>query len=228
MDGDARGGAALSMRHVTGAPIKFSGSGEKLDALEEFHPERVAGRILGLGDIVGLVERAAETIDQDEAEKLAKKMLKGSFTLEDYSAQLSQIKKMGSISSILGMLPGMGQMKQQIEDANIDQTIFKRHQAIISSMTVKERRHPEIIKASRKKRNCRRVRRERFGCEQAAEAVRRYVGHDEADEQTRHQRADAARLVRADARCRRGAWAIRPAPPLLNTPLRRKHEHHGS
>ena len=152
MDGDARGGAALSMRHVTGAPIKFSGSGEKLDALEEFHPERVAGRILGLGDIVGLVERAAETIDQDEAEKLAKKMLKGSFTLEDYDAQLRQIKKMGSISSILGMLPGMGQMKQQIEDANIDQTIFKRHQAIISSMTVKERRHPEIIKASRKKR----------------------------------------------------------------------------
>jgi signal recognition particle subunit SRP54 len=152
MDGDARGGAALSMRHVTGAPIKFSGSGEKLDALEEFHPERVAGRILGLGDIVGLVERAAETIDQDEAEKLAKKMLKGSFTLEDYSAQLKQIGKMGSISSILGMLPGMGQMKQQIEDANIDQTIFKRHQAIIGSMTVKERRNPEIIKASRKKR----------------------------------------------------------------------------
>jgi signal recognition particle subunit SRP54 len=152
MDGDARGGAALSMRHVTGAPIKFSGSGEKLDALDEFHPERVAGRILGLGDIVGLVERAAETIDQDEAEKLAKKMLKGSFTLEDYDAQLRQIKKMGSISSILGMLPGMGQMKQQIEDANIDQTIFKRHQAIIGSMTVKERRNPDIIKASRKKR----------------------------------------------------------------------------
>jgi signal recognition particle subunit SRP54 len=152
MDGDARGGAALSMRHVTGAPIKFSGSGEKLDALEEFHPERVAGRILGLGDIAGLVERAAETIDQNEAEKLAKKMLKGQFTLEDYSAQLTQIKKMGSISSILGMLPGMGQMKQQIADANIDQTIFKRHQAIISSMTPKERRHPEIIKASRKKR----------------------------------------------------------------------------
>jgi signal recognition particle subunit SRP54 len=152
MDGDARGGAALSMRHVTGAPIKFSGSGEKLDALEEFHPERVAGRILGLGDIVGLVERAAETIDQDEAEKLAKKMMKGQFTLEDYSAQLRQINKMGSISSILGMLPGMGQMKQQIEDANIDQTVFKRHQAMISSMTVKERQNPDIIKASRKKR----------------------------------------------------------------------------
>jgi signal recognition particle subunit SRP54 len=152
MDGDARGGAALSMRHVTGAPIKFSGSGEKIDALEEFHPERVAGRILGLGDIVGLVERAAETIDHDEAEKLAKKMLKGNFTLEDYSAQLKQIGKMGSISSILGMLPGMGQLTKQIESANIDQTIFKRQQAIIGSMTAKERRMPDIIKASRKKR----------------------------------------------------------------------------
>ena len=152
MDGDARGGASLSMRHVTGAPIKFSGSGEKIDALEEFHPERVAGRILGLGDIVGLVERAAETIDHAEAEKLAKKMLKGNFTLEDYSAQLKQIGKMGSISSILGMLPGMGQLTKQIESANIDQTIFKRQQAIIGSMTVKERRAPDIIKASRKKR----------------------------------------------------------------------------
>jgi signal recognition particle subunit SRP54 len=152
MDGDARGGAALSMRHVTGAPIKFSGSGEKIDALEEFHPERVAGRILGLGDIVGLVERASETIDQGEAEKLAKKMMRGQFTLEDYASQLKQISKMGSISSILGMLPGMGAMKQQIENANIDTTIFKRQQAIIGSMTPKERRQPEIIKASRKKR----------------------------------------------------------------------------
>jgi signal recognition particle subunit SRP54 len=152
MDGDARGGAALSLRHVTGAPIKFSGSGEKIDALEEFHPERVAGRILGLGDIVGLVEKASETIDQGEAEKLAKRMMRGQFTLEDYSAQLKQIAKMGSISSILGMLPGMGAMKQQIENANIDTTIFKRQQAIINSMTVKERRAPEIIKASRKKR----------------------------------------------------------------------------
>jgi signal recognition particle subunit SRP54 len=152
MDGDSRGGAALSMRQVTGAPIKFSGSGEKIDALEEFHPERVAGRILGLGDIVGLVERAAETIDHDEAEKLAKKMMKGQFSLEDYAAQLKQISKMGSISSILGMLPGMGAMKQKIEDANIDQTVFKRQAAIISSMTIKERRNPDIIKASRKKR----------------------------------------------------------------------------
>ncbi len=152
MDGDARGGAALSMRQVTGAPIKFSGSGEKIDALDEFHPERVAGRILGLGDIVGLVERAAETIDQDEAERLAKKMLKGSFTLEDYAAQLKQIGKMGSLGSIVGMLPGLGHLKQKIEDANLDQTVFKRQQAIISSMTIQERRQPEIIKASRKKR----------------------------------------------------------------------------
>ena len=152
MDGDARGGAALSMRQVTGAPIKFSGSGEKIDALEEFHPERVAGRILGLGDIVGLVERASETIDQDEAERIAKKMMRGVFTLEDYAAQLRQISKMGSISNILGMLPGMGQMKQKIEDANIDTSVFKRQQAIIGSMTTKERRAPEIIKASRKKR----------------------------------------------------------------------------
>jgi signal recognition particle subunit SRP54 len=152
MDGDARGGAALSMRHETGAPIKFSGSGEKIDALEEFHPERVAGRILGLGDIVGLVERVSETVDQGEAEKLAKRMMRGQFTLEDYAAQLKQISKMGSISNILGMLPGMGQMKAQIENANIDTSVFKRQQAIISSMTVKERRTPDIIKASRKKR----------------------------------------------------------------------------
>lgn len=152
MDGDARGGAALSMRHVTGAPIKFSGSGEKIDALDEFHPERVAGRILGYGDIAGLVERASETIDQAEAEKLATRMLKGQFTLEDYAAQLKQISKMGSLSSIVGMLPGMGQLKNQLENANIDQSVFKRQQAIISSMTAKERRQPDIIKASRKKR----------------------------------------------------------------------------
>ncbi len=152
MDGDARGGAALSMRKVTGAPIKFVGVGEKLDALEEFYPERVAGRILGLGDIAGLVERASENIDHAEAEKLAEKMLKGSFSLEDYASQLRQIMKLGSISSIIGMLPGTGALKQKIEDANIDKTIFKRQLAIISSMTVKERRHPDIIKASRKKR----------------------------------------------------------------------------
>ncbi len=152
MDGDARGGAALSMRQVTGAPIKLTGSGEKIDALEEFHPERVAGRILGMGDIVGLVERASETIDQVEAEKLATKMMKGSFDLEDYAAQLRQIGKMGSLSGILGMLPGVGKLKEQIEGANLDTTVLKKQAAIISSMTMKERRTPDLIKASRKRR----------------------------------------------------------------------------
>jgi signal recognition particle subunit SRP54 len=152
MDSDARGGAALSMRQVTGAPIKLTGSGEKLDALDEFHPERVASRILGMGDIVGLVERASDTIDEEEAEKLAAKMLKGQFTLEDYASQLRQITKMGSLSSILGMLPGAGKLAGQLEGANLDKTFIKRQQAIISSMTAKERRTPDIIKASRKKR----------------------------------------------------------------------------
>jgi signal recognition particle subunit SRP54 len=152
MDGDARGGAALSMRAITGAPIKLTGSGEKLDALEAFHPERVASRILGMGDIVSLVEKAAETIDKEEAEKLAAKMAKGKFDLEDYANQLKQISKMGSLSGIMGMLPGMGKIKEQLNGANLDTKILKRQAAIISSMTVKERRDPDIIKASRKKR----------------------------------------------------------------------------
>ena len=152
MDGDARGGAALSMRAVTGAPIKLVGVGEKQDALDDFHPERVAGRILGMGDIVGLVEKVSETVDQDEAEKLAAKMARGKFDLEDYASQLRQITKMGSMSGILGMLPGVGKMKAQLDEANIDQTILKRHAAIIGSMTKKERKDPDIIKASRKKR----------------------------------------------------------------------------
>jgi signal recognition particle subunit SRP54 len=152
MDGDARGGAALSMRAVTGAPIKLTGSGEKLEALEEFHPERVAGRILGLGDVVGLVEKAAETIDQEEAEKLAARMARGKFDLEDYASQLRQITKMGSLSSILGMLPGASKLTAQLDESKLDTKILKRQAAIISSMTVKERRTPDIIKASRKKR----------------------------------------------------------------------------
>ncbi len=152
MDGDARGGAALSMRQVTGAPIKLTGSGEKIDALEEFHPERVAGRILGMGDIVGLVEKAGETVDAEEAEKLAAKMAKGTFDLEDYAAQLRQITKMGSLSGILGMLPGVGKIKSQLDEANLDTSILKRQAAIIGSMTPGERRTPDILKASRKKR----------------------------------------------------------------------------
>ena len=152
MDGDARGGAALSMRHVTGAPIKLVGSGEKLNALEEFHPERVAGRILGMGDIVGLVEKASETIEEEDAEKLARKMMRGQFDLDDFAKQLRQIGKMGSISSIVGMLPGAGQMAKELENANIDKKVIARQAAIISSMTKVERKTPDIIKASRKKR----------------------------------------------------------------------------
>ena len=152
MDGDARGGAALSMRAITGAPIKLVGVGEKQDALEEFHPERVAGRILGMGDVVGLVEKAADVIDQEEAEKLAAKMARGKFDLDDFAKQLRQITKMGSLSSIVGMLPGMGKIKDQLENANLDKTVIGRQVAIISSMTMKERRNPDIIKASRKKR----------------------------------------------------------------------------
>ncbi|CUW47457.1 signal recognition particle protein [Novacetimonas hansenii] len=152
MDGDARGGAALSMRAITGAPIKLTGSGEKLDALEEFHPERVAGRILGLGDIAGLVEKAADTLDYEESEKIAAKMLQGKFDLDDYAAQIRQINKMGSISGILNMLPGMGKLKEAMGDKDIDTSVLGRHQAIISSMTKAERKTPAIIKASRKKR----------------------------------------------------------------------------
>ncbi|WP_159347278.1 signal recognition particle protein [Roseomonas harenae] len=152
VDGDARGGAALSMRAVTGAPIRLLGAGEKLDALEDFHPDRVASRILGMGDIVSLVERAAETIDRDEAEKLAAKMQKGQFDLEDFASQLKQVGKMGNLSGILGMLPGIGKMKSQIENAKIDDSMIGRQAAIISSMTRKEKRNPDIIKASRKKR----------------------------------------------------------------------------
>ncbi|MFT8777530.1 MAG: signal recognition particle protein [Gluconacetobacter liquefaciens] len=151
-DGDARGGAALSMRAVTGAPIKLTGSGEKLAAREEFHPERVAGRILGLGDIAGLVEKAADTLDHEESEKLALKMMQGKFDLDDYAAQIRQIAKMGSLSGILDMLPGMGKVKQALGDKDLDTSVLKRHQAIISSMTRAERKTPAIIKASRKKR----------------------------------------------------------------------------
>ncbi|MGH7121923.1 MAG: signal recognition particle protein [Acetobacteraceae bacterium] len=152
MDGDARGGAALSMRAVTGAPIKLVGTGEKLDALEEFHPERVAGRILGMGDIVTLVERAAETVDREDADRLAARLARGKFDLEDYAAQLRQITRMGSLSGILGMLPGVSKVKAQLAEANLDTAILKRQAAIISSMTKAERRHPDTVKASRKRR----------------------------------------------------------------------------
>jgi signal recognition particle subunit SRP54 len=152
VDGDARGGAALSMRAVTGAPIKLMGVGERLDALEEFHPERVASRILDMGDVVSLVEKAAETIDREQAEKLAAKLKKGGFDLEDLSEQLRQMRRMGGMQGLLGMLPGIGKVKTQLAEANLDDKVLKRQEAIISSMTKKERRHPDIIDGKRRKR----------------------------------------------------------------------------
>ncbi len=152
VDGDARGGAALSMRAVTAKPIKFMGMGEKLDALEPFHAERIASRILGMGDVVGLVEKAAETIDRDEAEKLAKKLEKGSFDLDDLASQLKQLRKMGGMGSIMGMLPGVNKIKKQLGDAKIDENLLKRQEAIISSMTKRERRNPKLLDGSRRRR----------------------------------------------------------------------------
>lgn len=152
VDGDGRGGAALSMRAVTGCPIKLLGVGEKLDALEGFHPDRIANRILGMGDVVSLVEKAAETIDQDEAEKLAKKVQKGQFDLDDLLSQLRQIKKMGGLDGLMAMLPGVGQMKKQMAQANVDPLLIRRQEAIILSMTPQERAKPNVIHASRKRR----------------------------------------------------------------------------
>jgi len=152
VDGDARGGAALSMRAVTGCPIKLLGTGEKLEELETFHPDRIAGRILGMGDVVSLVEKVAETVEAEEAEKLAAKLSKGQMDLNDLADQLRQLRKMGGVSGLMGMLPGVGKIKSQMADANIDESIVKRQEAIIQSMTPQERRQPKVIQASRKRR----------------------------------------------------------------------------
>ncbi len=150
MDGDARGGAALSMRAITDRPIKFAGTGEKLDALEAFDPQRVAGRILGMGDIVGLVERAAANFEEAEAEKLAAKLAKGQFDMEDLRSQLRQMKAMGGLGALAGMLPGMGAAKKAMADGKVDDKVLGRMEAVISSMTPKERAKPEILTAKRK------------------------------------------------------------------------------
>eukprot|EP00752_Nemacystus_decipiens_P000305 g305.t1 len=152
VDGDARGGAALSMRQATGCPIKFLGTGEKSDALEPFRADGVARRILGMGDIVSLVEKASETIEQEEAERIARKMQKGEFDLEDMRKQLEQMRKMGGMEGLMGLLPGVGKIKKQMAAANIDEKMLKRQEAIIQSMTPKERAHPKILHASRKRR----------------------------------------------------------------------------
>jgi signal recognition particle subunit SRP54 len=152
VDGDGRGGAALSMRAVTGKPIKLIGTGEKLDALEDFDPTRIAGRILGMGDIVALVEKAAANIDAEKAMRVAEKMRKGAFDLADLRDQLVQMQGMGGLGGLMGMLPGIGKLKNQLANANIDENVIKRQIAIIDSMTPKERRNPDILKASRKRR----------------------------------------------------------------------------
>jgi signal recognition particle subunit SRP54 len=152
VDGDARGGAALSMRAVTGKAVKLLGTGEKLNEIELFHPERVAGRILGMGDVVSLVEKAVETIDQEDAAKMAEKFQKGEFDLEDFENQLKQMGKMGGMSSMLKMLPGLGKLTNQLSEAGIDDSAFKQQAAILSSMTKAEKKKPALMNASRKRR----------------------------------------------------------------------------
>ena len=152
VDGDARGGAALSMRAITGKPIKFIGTGEKTDAIEEFNAERIAGSILGMGDIIGLVEKAQQVVDEKDAERITKKMLKGQFTLEDMAEQFGQIKKMGNLEGLLGMLPGAQKVKQQMSNHNLDDGMISRQEAIILSMTTAEKRNPKILNGSRRRR----------------------------------------------------------------------------
>ena len=152
IDGDGRGGAALSMRAVTGKPIKLIGTGEKLDALEDFYPQRIADRILGMGDIISLVEKAAATIDAEKAARIAEKMRKGAFDLADLREQLAQMQTMGGMTGLMAMLPGIAKMKNQLAERNLDETVLKRQMAIIDSMTPGERRHPDVLKASRKRR----------------------------------------------------------------------------
>ncbi len=152
IDGDARGGAALSMRHVTGCPIKFVGLGEKIDQFDTFHPDRIAGRILGMGDVVSLVEKAAETLDKNEAEKLNKKLAKGTFDLNDMASQLRQMMKMGGMAQLMGMMPGLGSVKDKLPNAGESDKVIKRQIAIVGSMTPKERRYHTLLNASRKRR----------------------------------------------------------------------------
>jgi len=152
MDGDGRGGAALSMRAVTGKPIRFVGTGEKMDAIETFEPERIAGRILGMGDIVSLVEKAQETIEAEQAERMMRRFQKGQFNMNDLKMQLEQMQKMGGMEGMIGMMPGAGKMAKQMQGAGIDDKMLARQIALIQSMTKKERANPKLLQASRKKR----------------------------------------------------------------------------
>jgi signal recognition particle subunit SRP54 len=152
VDGDGRGGAALSMKQTTGKSIKFIGVGEKIDDLESFHPDRLANRILGMGDIVSLVEKASEDLDEEKIKLTEEKIKKGSFTFDDYLMQLKQMKKMGGMEGVLSLLPGVSKAKEQMENANVDEKLLSVNEAIILSMTKKERENPDIISGSRRKR----------------------------------------------------------------------------
>ena len=194
-DGDGRGGAALSMRAVTGKPIKLLGVGEKMDALEDFHPRRLADRILGMGDIVSLVEKAAEQLDMEKAAKMAEKMRKGVFDLDDLSEQLAQIEKMGGMGGILGMLPGVAKMKDQIANSGFDDKMVKRQRAIISSMTPRERRNPHLLsddaaQGQPQEAHRRRRRRAGRGGQPPAQAAPPDGRHDEGDGRQGRQRHD--------------------------------------
>ena len=152
LDGDARGGAALSVKAVTGKPILYASTGEKLEQLEQFHPDRMAQRILGMGDVLSLIEKAEKEIDADEAEELERKMRQDQFTLDDFLKQLKQVRKMGPLTSVLGMMPGMGKAMKDLRSANVDDRELDRLEAIILSMTPEERANPDVIRGSRRRR----------------------------------------------------------------------------
>ena len=183
VDGDGRGGAALSMRAVTDKPIKLIGTGEKLDALEDFDPARIAGRILGMGDIVGLVEKAAQTLDAEKAEKAAERMRKGVFDLDDLAEQLNQMQRIGGMSGVMGLLPGIGKVKKQIDAMGIDDSVFKRQTAIISSMTRGRAQEPRPPQGEPQEARRRRLRHPRRGDQQAPEDAPPDGRHDEGDGQ---------------------------------------------
>ena len=219
MDGDGRGGAALSMRAVTGKPVKLIGTGEKMDALEEFHPKRIADRILGMGDIVSLVEKAAETIDAEKAAAMAKKMQSGKFDLNDLADQLGQMQKMGGMGGIMGMMPGMGKMKDQMAAAGLDDKMFGRQLAIISSMTKAERANPDLLKHQPQEAHRRRLRHRRRRDQQAAEDAppdgRHDEGHGRQGQRRRHDaRHDGRAGLEDGARRACRGWDGRHARPV--------------
>ena len=185
LDGDARGGAALSIKAVTGKPIKFVGMGEKLDNIEVFHPDRMASRILGMGDVLTLIEKAEQQFDQQKAQELAEKLKKNRFTLQDYYDQLVQVKGMGSVDELLGMMPGLN--AKALEGATINEKALTRTEAIILSMTPQERENPAILNSSRKKAHRRRLRPAGGGRQPPAQGVRDDAADDQADEQTHRQ-----------------------------------------